>query len=50
MGLQADGILIYIQFISSNQEIRDNEVADLASKAACYLNVITDCDMEFEEN
>ena len=50
MGLQAEGILLYIQFIISHKGIYGNEVPDKALKAACYNNVITACEMEFEEN
>ena len=45
MGLQAEGILLYIQFITSHKGIIGNEVADKASKAACY-HVITACELE----
>ena len=41
MKLQANGIHIYIQFITCHNGIHSNEVADKVSKAAC-LHTLTD--------
>ena len=50
MGLRAEDILLYIQFITCHKGILGNKVADKTSKTACYHNVITACEMEFEED
>ena len=49
MKIQDKGIILYIQILTSHDGILGNEVADQASKKACKLNVITACEMKFEE-
>ena len=50
MKIQDKGIILYIQILTSHDGILGNEVADQASKKACKLNVITACEMKFEEH